>query len=191
MNVDFSLISNLLNAELVRTLKSVTGSKDLIIDSDLIKQINIFISTSEIRKCGIEKIFKLEKVSPSTDKRRYYLIRSTVENAKTILKHIEDDKRNGLSYFYHIVLCPVKTNVFQNIFNREGLNYDNIQIYSLFIDFFVLFDDVISLELPNITKDLFLNNDIQPCSIIAKSLINLEEIYGEFPEIVIKGNYSK
>ena len=57
--------------------------------------------------------------------------------------------------------------------------------------FFPLEKDVLSLELDDSFKDLYLSKDVTPRYLLAKALMEVQQNHGLFPRIIGKGDNAK
>lgn len=67
----------------------------------------------------------------------------------------------------------------------------DVNIHELPLYFFPLERDVLSLELEDSFRDLFLSKDTTPAFLIAKALMDIQSKHGLFPRIIGKGDNAK
>ncbi|XP_023218883.1 uncharacterized protein LOC111621062 [Centruroides sculpturatus] len=95
---------------LIKLLKSIDGSKHLILDDDLICTLDHIATMSELRKIGVERIFKLGPTAlPVESQRCIYLVRFSVKSVTLIADHLKANA-DYLPIAY-IVFVPRKVNI--------------------------------------------------------------------------------
>ena len=62
--VDVSQLRQLSAENLRVVLRKIPGSKDLILQPELMKPIDRFADMSLIKSCGVERVFKIEATGP-------------------------------------------------------------------------------------------------------------------------------
>lgn len=67
----------------------------------------------------------------------------------------------------------------------------DVNIHELPLYFFPLERDVLSLELDDSFRDLYLSNDTTPAFLLAKALMDIQSKHGLFPRIIGKGDNAK
>lgn len=76
------------------------------------------------------------------------------------------------------------------LLEEEGVLGD-VNISELPFSFFPLEDDVLSLELDDSFKDLYLSKDVTPTYLLARALMEIQQKHGLFPRIIGKGDNAK
>lgn len=67
----------------------------------------------------------------------------------------------------------------------------DVNIAELPLSFFPLENDVLSLELDDSFRDLYLSKDVTPNFLVAKALMEIQQNHGLFPRIIGKGDNAK
>ncbi|KAG0072288.1 hypothetical protein BGZ89_007173 [Linnemannia elongata] len=142
---------------------------------------------------GVEKIYHLQPGPLETDcKNLIYICRPQVNYMKYIAEHIHThtkDSRAG-SYTYSLFFVPRRTALCEKVLEDEGV-FGEITKGEYHLDLIPLEDDVLSLEWDSTFKELYLEQDTTSIYYAAKALMRLQGIYGLFPRILGKGDYSK
>ncbi|KAF9182517.1 hypothetical protein BGZ51_004705 [Haplosporangium sp. Z 767] len=142
---------------------------------------------------GVEKIYHLQPGPLETDcKNLIYICRPQVNYMRYIAEHIRthtNDPRGG-SYTYSLFFVPRRTALCEKVLEDEGV-FGEITKGEYHLDLIPLEDDVLSLEWDSTFKELYLDQDTTSIYYAAKSLMRLQGIYGLFPRILGKGDYSK
>lgn len=76
------------------------------------------------------------------------------------------------------------------IFEEAGVLGD-INVSDVPLSFFPLEKDVLSLELDDAFRDLYLHKDVTPNFLLAKALMDIQNVHGLFPRIIGKGDNAK
>ena len=106
-----------------------------------------------------------------------------------IAKHIQIDKERD-SRCNYIIFVPRKLETCDFILETEGI-YGYIKMFEWDLHLIPLDAHLLSLERFDSFKDLYIEKDFTILHSIAKSLINVEKIYGSIPVFFWKGNYAK
>lgn len=85
---------------------------------------------------------------------------------------------------------PRRTIVSDQLLEEAGVLGD-VNISELPLSFFPLEDDVLSLELDDSFRDLYLSKDVTPNFLMAKALMEIQQNHGLFPRIIGKGDNAK
>jgi hypothetical protein len=104
------------------------------------------------------------------------------------MKRLQRESQTG--HEFHIFWVPRRTLVSDKILEETGVLGD-VNIHELPLYFFPLERDVLSLELDDSFRDLFLSKDTTPAFLIAKALMDIQSKHGLFPRIIGKGDNAK
>ena len=91
---------------------------------------------------------------------------------------------------FHIFWVPRRTLVSDQLLEQAGVLGD-VNVSELPLSFFPLENDVLSLELNDAFKDLYLSKDVTPNFLVAKALMEIQQNHGLFPRIIGKGDNAK
>ncbi|KAG0056940.1 hypothetical protein BGZ83_002880 [Gryganskiella cystojenkinii] len=142
---------------------------------------------------GVEKIYHLQPGPLETDcKNLIYICRPQVNYMKYIAEHIHTHTREARagSYTYSLFFVPRRTALCEKYLEDAGV-FGEITKGEYHLDLIPLEDDVLSLEWDSTFKELYLEQDTTSIYYAAKALMRLQGIYGLFPRILGKGDYSK
>ncbi|KAF9172590.1 hypothetical protein BGX20_005287 [Mortierella sp. AD010] len=191
LNIDS--LRDLARKELVNVLDSVQGKKGLILDPNLSGPLSLIAEFALLKDHGVEKIYHLQPGPLETDcKNLIYICRPQVNYMKYIAEHIHThtrDSRPGL-YTYSLFFVPRRTALCEKVLEDEGV-FGEITKGEYHLDLIPLEDDLLSLEWDSTFKELYLDQDTTSIYYAAKALMRLQGIYGWFPRILGKGDYSK
>ncbi|KAF5280706.1 hypothetical protein FQR65_LT15016 [Abscondita terminalis] len=151
-----SSLSEVSKAQLSKVLNSCSGTKDLILESIIIKPLERVCGIRWLKANNVEKIFKLEDEIPSTPNPVFFLIYSNYVTYRKILKMIKEKIGEVGKDKFHIIIVPKIA--WQPISLDKG---------------------VISLEIPQLYKTLYVHQDWSFLPVIAKSLWHLSFVVGK------------
>ncbi|KAJ3126525.1 hypothetical protein HK098_007425 [Nowakowskiella sp. JEL0407] len=185
-----ALLKELARRDLVNVLDSVRGKKGLVIDQSLSGPISLVTEFSLLKDHGVEKIYHLQQSIVTECKALIYLCRPKIQNMKCIAENIRSHTQAGIKLEYSLFFVPRRTMICERVLEEEGV-YGDISIGEYHLDIIPLDDDVISMELDNSFRELFLDGDTSAVYYVAKSIMKLQTLFGIIPRIVAKGNCSK
>ncbi|EGG14795.1 Sec1-like family protein [Cavenderia fasciculata] len=166
----------------------------LIIDAKTTSLLNLITDVVFLKTNGADKIYKLNNGRLDTDCQSIvYLLRPTFENINIVIGHVNQHRLDGLKKEYTIIYIPrINLKCERLLEEHLGCTITSLE-YPL--DLVVLDNDLLSLELPTLYSDLYLDHDKSQLSIITKSIQKLQLLYGggggRIPHIKGKGHYSK
>lgn len=99
-------------------------------------------------------------------------------------------RQSQTTHDFHIFWVPRRTLVSDQLLEDAGVLGD-VSISELPLSFFPLEKDVLSLELDDSFKDLYLSKDVTPTYLLAKALMEIQQNHGLFPRIIGKGDNAK
>ncbi|KAG0032734.1 hypothetical protein BGZ82_006435 [Podila clonocystis] len=142
---------------------------------------------------GVEKIYHLQPGPLETDcKNLIYICRPQANYMKYIAEHIHTHTNDphAAPYTYSLFFVPRRTALCEKVLEDEGV-FGEITKGEYHLDLIPMEDDVLSLEWDSTFKELYLDKDTTSIYYAAKALMRLQGIYGLFPRILGKGDYSK
>lgn len=150
------------------------------------------------RSKGVNKIYKFDQKNPP--QRRsiiVYFISTNLITFKYVLdqihsinshKHMLADKFDGMKSF-HIIVFPTVLHSFEVILEEEGL-YGVVEMHRFNWDFITIDTGVLSLEIPQIFREVFIREDTSLLSSLAQSLRILNMITKKPPCVITCGENS-
>jgi len=188
---DLSYIKRFAQDNLASHLQFFEGKKDLILDEELMKPLDIIAGISFLKTYNAEKIYKLQDGHSVTgNEKRIFIIRPYIDRMKLLAESINADKQQGISRQYHVVFTPKKLSTSDMILEQEGV-YGDVTMDEFPLDMIPLDNDILSLEMPLCFKEFFMNEEMTWLHIIARALSTLQGLYGVIPKGTIVGNKSK
>ncbi|KAH8814972.1 vacuolar protein sorting-associated protein-like protein 33A [Xylogone sp. PMI_703] len=190
---DTNQISKKAGKDLLSLLEGVRGKKNLVLERSLAGPIGIFVKFSTLQDYGVDKVFFLENGNADTSQRNVVFVARGEggQNAKLIADHIKRLQRESQTgHEFSIFWVPRRTLVSEKILEEAGILGDvTIAEYPLY--FVPLEEDVLSLELEDSFRDLYLRKDPTPTFLMAKAMMQIQQKHGLFPRIIGKGDNAK
>ncbi|KAF6212914.1 hypothetical protein GE061_010624 [Apolygus lucorum] len=185
-------LSQISQRKLLDILTKISGRKDLIIDSSLIKPLERIVGVSKLRAHGVDKIYKLEKGDiPFTNTQRVFFVNSDLITVKHVSDKINGEisqKNDGNSY--HIILVGRKLQSVVNMLETEGtLGYVSLFVFQW--ELIKLDTKFLSMEFHSLYKSLFVDGDQSYLPVLARSIWTLCTILGRPLVTVVQGKHSQ
>ncbi|CAI0650728.1 unnamed protein product [Colletotrichum noveboracense] len=179
--------------DLLYLLEAVRGKKNLILERSLAGPIGTIVKVATLQEYGVDKFFFLENQNADTSQRNVIFIArgECARHAQTIAEQIRRLQRESQTgHDFHIFWVPRRTLVSDKLLEEAGVLGD-VNISELLLYFFPLEKDVLSLELDDSFRDLYLSKDVTPSFLLAKALMEIQQNHGLFPRIIGKGDNAK
>ncbi|KAF2972918.1 hypothetical protein GQX73_g556 [Xylaria multiplex] len=179
--------------DLLLLLEGVRGKKNLVIERSLAGPVGVIVKVSTLHDYGVDKFFFLENDNADTSQRNVVFMArgECARHAQAIanqIKRLQRESQTG--HEFHIFWVPRRTLVSDRLLEEAGVLGD-VNISELPIYFFPLERDVLSLELDDSFRDLYLFKDTTPAFLMAKALMGIQLKHGLFPRVIGKGDYAK
>ncbi|AEO70302.1 6bc8f72e-9277-4da0-a9ba-172421a21c7a [Thermothielavioides terrestris] len=179
--------------DLLHLLEGVRGKKNLVIEKELAGPLGVVVKASTLRDYGVDNFFFLENKNTDTSQRNVVFIArgESARNAHAIADQVIRLQRESQSpHEFHIFWVPRRTLLSDKVLEEAGVLGDtNVSELPLF--FFPLEKDVLSLELNDSFRDLYLAKDPTPVFLLARALMGIQQRHGLFPRIIGKGDNAK
>ncbi|KAH6650850.1 Sec1-like protein [Chaetomium tenue] len=179
--------------DLLHLLEGVRGKKNLVIEKELAGPLGVVVKASTLRDYGVDNFFFLENKNTDTSQRNIVFIArgESASNAHAIADEIIRLQRESQSpHDFHIFWVPRRSLLSDKVLEEAGVLGDtNVAELPLF--FFPLENDVLSLELNDSFRDLYLSKDPTPVFLLARALMGIQQKHGLFPRIIGKGDNAK
>ncbi|XP_034239842.1 vacuolar protein sorting-associated protein 33B [Thrips palmi] len=190
MDGRLTALRELSQLRLINIFNQIPGKKDLIIDAPLMKALDRITGISVLRKHDVDKIFKLDSNAGqnSVNNQRLYLIMSDLISAKRVCDQVNAEQRKDVDY--HIIVVPRKLAAIDQLLEEEGL-WGRVTIHVYQWEPIQLDMGLISLELPSLFPQLFVDGDQTLLPAVAKSLWSLQMLLGRSQVTLTLGRYAK
>ncbi|KAH9486328.1 Vacuolar protein sorting-associated protein 33A [Psilocybe cubensis] len=169
----------------------VNGAKTLVLDASLAGPLGLVTEVSLLKHHGVDKMFWLEP-GPLTSSTNniVYICRPRIKHVKIIADHIKRHAKESRKHNYTLLLVPRVSTLVSRILEEEGVLGD-VTISSYNLQFIPIAEDVISLEHENTLRELWVDGDETIIYDSAQALLNVQRIFGHFPQIIGKGDYAQ
>ncbi|OWR50515.1 vacuolar protein sorting [Danaus plexippus plexippus] len=163
---------------------SQCGEKaDLIIDPVLIKPLERICGVTWLRQHGIDKIYKMDpQLGSTSNTRRIYFIPACIKKYKCVLDQISSllslNPAQADAKCFNIIIVPKFVCTFDSILENKGL-YEIVKLHSFSWELMRLDDQLLSLEVPFLYKQLYVEKNQSLLSSIAMSLWSLFHVIGK------------
>ncbi|KAJ4166790.1 Vacuolar protein-sorting-associated protein 33 [Fusarium oxysporum] len=186
-------IRNKARKDLLYLLEGVRGKKNVVLDQSLVGPIGTIVKVAVLQEYGVDKFFILENDNADTSQRNVVFISrgECGRHAEAIaaqIKRIQRESQTG--HDFHIFWVPRRTLVSDKLLEEAGVLGD-VNIAELPLSFFPLEKDVLSLELDDSFRNLYLSKDVTPNFLMAKALMEIQRNHGLFPRVIGKGDNAK
>ncbi|XP_029659027.1 vacuolar protein sorting-associated protein 33B [Formica exsecta] len=180
--------------KLVDILESIPGSmKDLIIEQKLMKILDSFVGVTVLKRCGVDKIYKLDEGLKLSNNQRIFLVSNDLIACKRVLDQIQSEishvTKPHVQVCHHLLVVPFVPAVLHNLVEEEGLA-ELVTLQTLSVEFIKLDGNVLSLENPMFI-DLYYHKDISPLRALARNLWSLQLILGSPRLSLLVGKHSQ
>ncbi|KAI1333296.1 Sec1-like protein [Xylariaceae sp. FL0255] len=179
--------------DLLYLLEGVRGKKNLILERSLAGPLGVIVKVSTLHDYGVDKFFFLENNNADTSQRNVVFMArgECARHAQAIADQVKRLQRESQTvHEFHVFWVPRRTIVSDRLLEEAGVLGD-VSITELPIFFFPLERDVLSLELGDSFRDLYLFKDTTPAFLMAKALMGVQSKHGLFPRVVGKGDNAK
>uniref|UniRef100_A0A2A4JMJ8 Vacuolar protein sorting-associated protein 33B n=1 Tax=Heliothis virescens TaxID=7102 RepID=A0A2A4JMJ8_HELVI len=168
--------------------------KDLIIDPTLIKPLERICGVNWLRQHGIDKIYKMDPQLGSTANTiRVYFIPACILKYKCVLDQIASllSQNPALADLkcFHIIIVPKVLTTYDSVLESKGL-YGIVKLHTFSWELMALDEQLLSLELPFLFKQLFVEQNHSLLSSISMSLWSLFHVTGKPKAIFSVGKLS-
>ncbi|EIW71667.1 hypothetical protein TREMEDRAFT_27638 [Tremella mesenterica DSM 1558] len=192
--LNLQILSDLAKSALVESLNEIQGAKTLILDPGLAGPLGLVTDVALLKHQAVDKIFWLEPGPLNVSTRNVvWLCRPKMSHMKTIAEQIKAQQSTVSSngpLVYTLLLVPRATELCKKVLEDEGVAGD-LTIGEYKLEFIPVEEDLISLELDNVAKDIFMNGDDTPLYYSSSALMNFQRAFGMFPRIMGKGDAAK
>ncbi|CAG8535444.1 3238_t:CDS:10, partial [Ambispora leptoticha] len=174
----------------------VRGRKCLVLDPNISGPLSLVAEFSLLKDHGVEKMHYLQQGPLNTELRSViYICRPSLQYMKYIAEHIRTHQLENSSstangdqqkYEYNLFFVPRRTKICERVLEEAGITLGEYHL-----DLIPFEDDLLSMELENTYKELYLDGDYTAIYYAARALMRLQTLFGLFPRIIGKGDCAK
>lgn len=178
--------------------RQFTKEKVIIIDDDVRKLLNHIQALNEFNAGDIRE-FKDRQHDTSDYRTTLFVVRPKTIYMELIADMIKDEmtkltqgksSRDTHAKQYGIIFVPRRSRVCEEKLKDKGVRAD-VVIDELNLDFLPIDTDLLSMELNECFRDVYLNADTTPIFNLAHGLVTLQQLYGIIPNVFVKGDKAK
>lgn len=190
--VDVSQIQNIARSNLLNLLEQCPGPKAIVWDNALAGPVGLIAQYIVLKEHSVTKMFPLRPDPlPETDvKHVIFISRPKLHLMDMVSKNILHDtktaKKGSNKKQYHLFFVPKKSLICRNHLQHSGI-LGSVILQEFKCDFFPFDSDLISMEIPEVFREVYLENDPTYLYQTAQGLMFLQTIYGPFEQIWGKG----
>ncbi|WWD20164.1 hypothetical protein CI109_104640 [Kwoniella shandongensis] len=191
---DVGLLKELAKSALVESLNDIQGAKTLILEPALAGPLGLVTEVALLKHQAVDKMFWLEPGPLNVNTRNVvWLCRPKMEFMRIIAEQIRAQQKNPSAsgpLMYTILLVPRATELCRKVLEDQGVAGD-VTISEFKLEFIPMEDDLLSLEMEDVARDVFLNGDDTPIYYSSLALMTFQRAFGLFPRILGKGDGAK
>ena len=202
--IDLSIFKEHIQNSLLNIIKSLPKiEKRLVLEHSIIPKLSFFINDiSILLEEHVKKdIFNLNKNIKIDTEIMIFLIPGKIQFLKEIMQiiknYFEDIQLNkftpgnnqNISEF-HVIFIPKINNDCKQFLKTDQYE-PYIKTYNLNMDIYSLDYDLMSLEENDSIKDLYIDKNYNCLSILSRSILKFETVFGRIKHKYYKGNFSK
>ncbi|WOO77579.1 Vacuolar protein sorting-associated protein 33A [Vanrija pseudolonga] len=184
---DVGVLRELGKQALVEALNDIQGTKTLVLDPALAGPLGLVIDVASLKHHGVDKMFWLEPGLLTVNTRNViWLCRPKRAHMRVIAEQV----RAAPGLQYTALLVPRATELCRRVLEDEGVAGD-ITVSEFKLELIPIEDDVLSMELEDVSRDVFLRGDETPIYYAALALNTLQRAFGTIPRVIAKGDAAK
>ncbi|OCF35138.1 ATP-binding protein [Kwoniella heveanensis BCC8398] len=192
--IDVSVLKELAKSELIGSLNDIQGAKTLILDPALAGPLGLVTEVALLKHQAVDKMFWLEPGALNINTRNVvWLCRPKMEFMRIIADQIRSQQNNPSAagpLVYTILLVPRATELCRKVLEDQGVMGD-VTISEFKLEFIPMEEDLLSLEMEGVARDIHLNGDDTPIYYSSLALMTFQRAFGLFPRVLGKGDSAK
>nr|XP_019003591.1 ATP-binding protein [Kwoniella mangroviensis CBS 8507]OCF67052.1 ATP-binding protein [Kwoniella mangroviensis CBS 8507] len=192
--LDIGILKELAKSALVESLNDIQGAKTLILEPALGGPLGLVTEVALLKHQAVDKMFWLEPGPLNVNTRNVvWLCRPKIEYMRTIADQIKAQQSNPSPagpLMYTILLVPRATELCRRVLEDQGVAGD-VTISEFKLELIPVEDDLLSLEMDDVARDIYLNGDDTPIYYSSLALMTFQRAFGLFPRILGKGEGAK
>ncbi|KAK4877889.1 hypothetical protein RN001_010395 [Aquatica leii] len=193
--VDISQIQIAARNSLINLLEKRPGSKAIVWDNSLAGPVGLVAQYVVLKDYEVIKMYPLRSTPlPTTNvKHIIFITRPKLAFMDLIAQNVHHDSKTwtGPKKQYHLFFVPRKSLLCRKRLEHSGMFGSLSSIEEFKCDFFPFDSDLISMELPEVYRDYYLENDPTSLYQVAQAIILLQKIYGPIPRVWGRGMAAK
>lgn len=193
--MDVSLIQVAARNNLISLLEKCVGPKAIVWDNSLAGPVGLVAQYVTLKEYEVVKMFPLrDSPLPSVDVQHIIFITRPKLHLMDLVAqnvHIDSKSWSGPKKQYHLFFVPRKSLLCIKRLEHSGMFGSLISIEEFKCDFFPFDSDLISMELPEVYSDYYIENDPTSLYHVAQAILLLQKFYGPIPRVWGRGMAAK
>ncbi|CAD6566491.1 MAG: hypothetical protein TREMPRED_002655 [Tremellales sp. Tagirdzhanova-0007] len=189
--LEVGLLKELARSSLIESLNDIQGAKTLILDPTLAGPLGLITEVALLKHQAVDKMFWLEDGPLNVTTRNVvWLCRPKMSYMRIIAEQIRSQQGNTSAagpLVYTLLLVPRATELCRKVLEDEGVAGD-VEVSEFKLEFIPMEDDLLSLEMDDASRDIYLNGDETPIYYSSLALMTFQRAFGLFPRILGKGD---
>ncbi|BES98201.1 Vacuolar protein sorting-associated protein [Nesidiocoris tenuis] len=184
--VNLSQLQEMYRKELLRLIDKCDGPKAIVWDDALGVPFGVIAKSSVLRDHNVLKMYQLNfgKLPVLKDvKNIIFISRAHEDLMDMVADNIHGEERSGIRKEYHLFFVPRNTTVCRKRLSEKGVLGNFTYIEDIKCDIFPFDYDLLSMEVENTFKDLYLYNDPTTLYQAAQAIQTLQSLYGPINKI--------
>jgi hypothetical protein len=163
----------------------------LVLDTSLSGPLSLVTDKPFLKERGVEKTFHLGREPIDTEHRQVvYIVRAEVAPMHMIAQHIKRWRSQPKKEVY-VYMVPRRTIIAEHALVEQGV-WGDVQVGEFNnLDIIPFDDDLLSLELPNAFREVYVDRDRTALYAVARALMKIQSMFGVIPQIRGKGTASR
>uniref|UniRef100_A0A336LM58 CSON010946 protein n=1 Tax=Culicoides sonorensis TaxID=179676 RepID=A0A336LM58_CULSO len=193
--VNIQLLQEAAIKKLSSLLERCEGTKAIVWDESLAGPVGLIAKYTFLKDHGVMKMFALNDGNlPEVDvKNVIFITRPSLKLMDIIAAtiHNEERRKRLMKKDFYLFFLPKKSLLCEKQLQNKGV-YGSISfVGELNIEFFPVDKDIISMEIKDAYKELYIEGDLTCLHQSAMGLVAFQKLYGPFQKIYGKGKYAQ
>lgn len=186
--------------EFIETMDSLPGRKCLILQKELKGIISKLMGRGRdvLRNSGVASILELSSTMTigfdgtiAPPDKIIFIVRPSISLMRDIARLVQEYAGgDALQGIYHVCFVPHSTVACEQVLEDEGV-LDDCEIGEIDLGFAPLDSDLLSLGMPTVFKECYVDGDASSLGIVASALSKLQSQLGVIPHVKTKGAASR
>ena len=186
--------------EFIETMDSLPGRKCLILQNELKGIISKLMGRGRdvLRNSGVTSILELSSTMTigfdgtiAPPDKIIFIVRPSISLMRDIARFVQEYAGgDALKGIYHVCFVPHSTVACEQVLEDEGV-LDDCEIGEIDLGFAPLDSDLLSLGMPTVFKECYVDGDASSLGIVASALSKLQSQLGVIPHVKTKGAASR
>lgn len=193
--VDISLLQTAARNNLLTLLEKCRGTKAIVWDDALSGPVGLICQYATLKEHSVLKMYPLraERLPDCNVAHVIFIARPKLSLMDLVAKNVQDDSRSqrGTKKQYHLFFVPKRSLLCTERLKHKGVFGSLMHVEEFKCHLFPFDSDLISMEIPEVFREYYLENDPTCLYLVAQSIVHLQKLYGAIPNAWGKGQAAK